>query len=363
VRLAQLLRDPGIAVRLLLIGFPVALVATFLLTRELLPTLGIAGAWLLAAAVTPTDAGLGAPTILNPVVPVRVRRSLNVESGLNDGLATPIVLLALSVLAAHEGVAEPAILEVSVVPVAKALICALGVGLASAWLMDRSRTRSLSSHRGRAIVMLMLPLLLFGLAEVVGANVFIAAFVGGLAFGAASVTLHQEAETAELLEVASDLMGLVVWFFAGAVLLSVLKDGFHWQWLALAVAVLTVLRVVPVFIALLGTGYKWQTVAFLGWFGPRGLATIVFGLLSVEELGRDSPVIATLGGVIMLTVLLSVFAHGISATPLATRYGQWVTRTHPPIEAQPSVEPMPARGRREVLTGRAEMSAPHQNAD
>jgi NhaP-type Na+/H+ or K+/H+ antiporter len=345
VKLAQLRHDPAIAVRLLLIGFPLALVAAFLLTRELLPTLGVAGAWLLAAAVTPTDAGLGAPTILNPVVPVRVRRALNVESGLNDGLATPIVLLALSVLAAEEGVTEPAILEVGIVPVVAALICAVGVGLGSAWLMDRSRKRSLSGHRGRAIATLALPLLLFGLAELVGANAFIAAFVGGLVFGAASVTLDEEPETTQLLEVASDLMGFVVWFFAGAVLLSVLKNGFHWQWLALAVAALTVLRLVPVFIALLGTGYKWPTVAFLGWFGPRGLATIVFGLLSVEELGRHSPVIATLGGVIMFTVLLSVFAHGISAAPLATRYGQWVTRTHPPIEGRPSVEPMPSRGR------------------
>jgi NhaP-type Na+/H+ or K+/H+ antiporter len=345
VKLAQLGRDPGIAVRLLLIGFPLALVAAFLLARELLPTLGIAGAWLLAAAVTPTDAGLGAPTILNPVVPVRVRRSLNVESGLNDGLATPIVLLALSVLAAEEGVSEPAIMEVGIVPVVAALLCAVGMGLASAWLMDRSRTRTLSGHRGRAIATLALPLLLFGVAELVGANAFIAAFVGGLVFGAASVTLDEEPETTQLLEVASDLLGFVVWFFAGAVLVSILNNGFHWQWLALAVAALTVLRLVPVFIALLGTGYKWPTVAFLGWFGPRGLATIVFGLLSREELGKDSPVIGTLGGVIMFTVLLSVFAHGISAAPLATRYGQWVTRTHPPIEDHPSVEPMPSRGR------------------
>ncbi|MDH6243592.1 cation:proton antiporter [Mycobacterium sp. OTB74] len=345
VKLAQLRREPGIAVRLLVIGFPLALVATFLLTRELLPTLGIAGAWLLAAAVTPTDAGLGAPTILNPVVPVRVRRNLNVESGLNDGLATPIVLLALSVLAAKEGVTEPTILEVSIMPVVAALICAVGVGLASAWLMDRSRRRSLSSHRGRAIATLAVPLLLFGLAELVGANAFIASFVGGLVFGAASVTLDEEPETTQLLEVASDLMGFVVWFFAGAVLLLVLENGFHWQWLALAVAALTVLRLVPVFIALLGTGYKWPTVAFVGWFGPRGLATIVFGLLSQEELGRGSPVIGTVGGVIMFTVLLSVFAHGISAAPLATRYGQWVTGAHPPIEGHPSVEPLPSRGR------------------
>ena len=345
VRLSQLRRDSGIALRLLLIGFPLALVATFLLTRELLPTLGVAGAWLLAAAVTPTDAGLGASTILNPVVPVRVRRGLNVESGLNDGLATPIVLLALSVLAAEENITEPSILQIGLVPVLKALICAVCVALASAWLMDRSRTRSLSGRRGRAIATLVLPLLLFGLAEVIGANAFIAAFVGGLAFGAASVTLHEVPETAQLLEVASDLMGFVVWFFAGVLVVNVFKDGFHWQWLALAIATLTVLRLVPVAIALLGTGYKWPTVTFLGWFGPRGLATVVFGLLSLEKLGRESPVIGTLGGVIMCTVILSVLAHGITAAPLSRRYGQWVARTRPPIEGHRSVEPMPARGR------------------
>jgi NhaP-type Na+/H+ or K+/H+ antiporter len=346
VKLNQLRRDPGIAIRLLLIGFPLALAATYLLTRELLPTLGVAGAWLLAAAVTPTDAGLGAATILNPVVPVRVRRGLNVESGLNDGLATPIVLLALSALAAEEGVAELSILSISVLPVMKAIVGAIALALASAWLMDRSRARSLSGHRGRAIAALMLPLLLFGMSELVGANVFIAAFVGGLAFGTASVTLEEEPETAELLEVASALLGFVVWFFAGALVISVFKRDFRWQWLVLAVAALTVLRMVPVFIALLGTGYRWPTVTFLGWFGPRGLATIVFGLLSLDELGRDSAVMKTIGGVIMLTVLTSVLAHGISAAPLSKRYGQWVARTHPPIEERGSVEPTSPRGRR-----------------
>ncbi len=345
VQLSQLRRDSGIALRLLLIGFPLALVATFLLTRELLPILGVAGAWLLAAAVTPTDAGLGASTILNPVVPLRVRRGLNVESGLNDGLAAPIVLLALSTLVAEENSTEPSILKIGVAPVLMALICAVCVALAAAWLMDRSRSRSLSGRRGRAIATLVLPFLLFGLAEVIGANAFIAAFVGGLAFGAASVTLHEVPETAQLLEVASDLMGFVVWFFAGALVVSISKDGFRWQWLALAIAALTVLRLVPVAIALLGTGYKWPTVTFLGWFGPRGLATVVFGLLSLENLGRESPVIGTLGGVIMCTVMLSVLAHGISAAPLSRWYGQWVARTHPPIEGHRSVEPMRSRGR------------------
>ncbi len=345
VKLGKLRRDPGIALRLLGIGFPIAIVATYLLTHEFLPALGVAGAWLVAAAVTPTDAGLGAPTMLNPVVPLRVRRALNVESGLNDGLATPLVLLALSSLVADEGATEPSVLSVGFVPVALAVILAVAGGLGAAWLMDRSRERHFSSRRGRAIVTLVLPLLLSGLADIIGANTFITAFVGGLVFGAASLTVEVEPETSGLLEVSADLLGFVVWFFAGGLVLTVFADGIRWEWVLVAVAALTVLRIVPVWIALIGTGFRWQTVAFLGWFGPRGLATIVFGLLALEELGAESPVMSDLSGVIALTVLLSVFAHGVSAAPLSVWYGRWVKRTHPPIEDVQSVEPMPSRGR------------------
>jgi NhaP-type Na+/H+ or K+/H+ antiporter len=350
VKLSRLRQDPGIAARLLLIGFPLALVATFLLTRELLPALGVAGAWLLAAAITPTDAGLGAPTVLNPVVPMRVRRGLNVESGLNDGLATPIVLLALSALAAEAGDSTPGVMKVGVVPLLLAVVLAVAVGLVTAWSVDRSRLHGLSGRRGRAIATLALPLMLFGLAEVAGANAFIAAFVGGLVFGAACTTLDAEHETSSLVEVAADLLGFVVWFFAGGILLVVFESDFSWTWPLMAVLALTVLRIVPVFLALLGTGFRMPTVLFFGWFGPRGLATIVFGLLSAEELGLETAVIADVAGVIAFTVLFSVFAHGISAGPLAARYGAWAQRTDAPIEHEPSVEPM--RGRGVPATGR-----------
>ena len=345
VKLSRLREDPGISLRLLLIGFPLALVATFLVTRELIPTLGVAGAWLLAGAVTPTDAGLGAPTIMNPKVPVRVRRGLNVESGLNDGLATPVVLMALAAIAAEEGVDQPGILQVGLVPVILALLVAIVVALASAWLMDRSRERRLSGRRGRSIATLVLPLFIFGVADVIGANVFIAAFVAGFVFGAASMTLQAEEETSQLLEVSSDLLGFVVWFFAGGIVLLVFEEGIEWRWLLLALLVLTALRMLPVFLALIGTGFKWPTITFIGWFGPRGLATVVFALLALEELGPDSPVMKPLSAVIGVTVLISVFAHGISAAPLSSMYGAWVKRTNSPIEREDSVEPAPGRGR------------------
>ena len=345
VRFNQLRHDPGIAVRLLVIGFPLALLVTALVAGSLLPALGAAGAALIAAAITPTDAGLGAPTVLNPIVPLRVRRGLNVESGLNDGLATPIVLMTLGVLAEREDAPIPGLLGIGVVPVLLALGCAVVLAWVTAWCLDRSRDRHLSGWRGRQIAALFLPALLFGVAEMIGANAFIAAFVGGLVFGAASTTLAEEHETAGLLETAADLLGFVVWFLFGGVLLRVFASGLKWQWLVIAVLALTVLRVIPVALALIGTGFHWRTVAFIGWFGPRGLATIVFGLLALEELGRDSPFIDDVAGVLAATVMLSVFAHGFSAGPLSQAYGKWAERTHDPIGVEPSVEPLPSRGR------------------
>ena len=346
VRINQLRHDPGIALRLLAIGFPLALLATFLLAGSLLPALGAAGAWLIAAAITPTDAGLGAPTVLNPIVPLRVRRGLNVESGLNDGLATPIVLVALGVLAELEDAPIPGLLGIGVASVLLALVVAIALAWAVAWLLDRSRGRGLSGRRGRQIATLFLPALLFGVAELIGANAFIAAFVGGMVFGAASKTLAEEHETGDLLETAADLLGSVVWFLFGGLLLLVFADGLKWQWLVIAVLALTLLRLIPVALSMIGTGFTWRTVVFLGWFGPRGLATIVFGLLALEELGSSSPFIDDVGGVMAVTVILSVVVHGLSSGPLSQAYGDWVKRTDAPIGVEPSsIEPMSSRGR------------------
>lgn len=345
VRLSRLRRDPGVAVRLLAIGFPLALVATFLVAHPLFPALGAAGAWLIAAAITPTDAGLGAPTVLNPAVPLRVRRGLNVESGLNDGLATPIVLMALSVLAERENAPIPGLLGVGMASVVSAAVCAVLLALAAAWCVDRSRARHTSGRRGRQIAVLLLPALLFGVAELLGANAFIAAFLGGLIFGFACKSLAEEHETGGLLETSADLLGFVVWFLFGGLLLRVFAGGLDWRWVLIGLLAITVLRVVPVAVAMIGAGFRWPTIAFLGWFGPRGLATIVFGLLALEELGSDSPHIQQVSGALAVTVLLSVFLHGFTAGPLSRKYGEWASRVGAPIVAEPADEVMASRGR------------------
>ena len=342
VRLTELRRDPWIPLRLLAVGFPLALALTTAGTAWLLPAAGLAGAVLIAGAITPTDAGLGAPTILNPVVPTRVRRALNVESGLNDGLATPVVLAALTVLVESTGGTEETVLSLAAVPVMQALAIGLVIGLVGAVALDASRAHHFSSARARSLALLMLPLLGFAAAEITGANVFIAAFVAGLAFGRASRSVAEEQGVTESLELTSDLLSLVLWLLAGILIVDVFAGGLRWQWLVISTAALTVLRIVPVAVAMLGTGFRLPTVLVLGWFGPRGIATIVFGLIAVEDLGAD-PVLVDVAGVLGLTVTLSVVAHGVSAGVLSQRYGEWVARTHGPIESEPSVEPMQGR--------------------
>jgi len=355
VQLRALRSDAGVPIRLLAIGFPLALVATLAVVVLMFPALGVAGALLLAASVTPTDAGLGAPTVLNPSVPVRIRRALNVESGLNDGLATPIVLFALALLAAEEGGGSHSIMSLALIPAALALLVAVVVGAVAAWAIDLSDRSHASSATSRSVALLAVPFLSFGIATAIGANAFITAFVAGLVFGAMSKTNKTQPLTSQTLEIAADLLGYVVWFMAGGLLLLVLETQVKWQWVVAAVTILTLLRIVPVALSLLGVGFRPPTIAFIGWFGPRGLATIVFALMAVEELGTSNPAIPDYLGVVTFTVLLSVFAHGVSAGPLSARYASWVARANPAAETAASVAPRARSGatRHGELGGRA----------
>ncbi|MDX5398372.1 MAG: cation:proton antiporter, partial [Actinomycetes bacterium] len=308
---------------------------------------GVAGAVLIAGAITPTDAGLGASTILNPAVPARVRRALNVESGLNDGLATPVVLAALAVAVGESDPTRPvpAILSIGAIPLLLGVAIGIGVGLAGAFLLDRSKGRELSGETTRALAVLTLPFLALSVAELMEANGFITAFIAGITFGHASTSVESEPSAREGVVLVADLLGFVMWVTAGGLLVRVLQEGFRWQWLVIAVLALTVVRAAAVMASLLGTGFRPPTVLFLSWFGPRGLASIVFGLLALEELGRDSDLVLDVTGVVGLTVLLSVLLHGATAGPLARRYGAWASRNVVPIEAEPSTEPIASRGR------------------
>ncbi|HYN65394.1 MAG TPA: cation:proton antiporter [Ornithinibacter sp.] len=341
VRPRRIAADRGLVARLLLVGLPLTMAAGWLLGVVLFPGLPTMMLLLLAAAVAPTDAGLGAATVLNPVVPVRVRRMLNVESGLNDGLCTPFVLFAIAALAGEEGLGPVESIWAALGDLAVGIAVGIAVGAGAGLILGWSREHGLSSRHTRPLAALVLPVIAYFGAELAGGNAFVAAFVAGSAFAGVARWAEEE-ETLELTEALADPLGFAVWFAFGFIAVPVLVENVGWAEVTFSVLALTLLRMVPVALALLGTGLRAPTVAFVGWFGPRGLASVVFTLLALEALELDANltrVVAT----ICLTVLLSVLAHGFSADPLSARYGAWAQRTRPTQEMLDSIEPRSRR--------------------
>ena len=331
VRPREIGSDRGFYARLLLIGFPLTILLGFLIARLLFPDLPVMMVLLLASALAPTDAGLGAPTVLNPVVPTRIRRALNVESGLNDGLATPVVLFAIAVLAGEEGLGPRETIASALVEVALGVVAGVAVGAAGGALLGWSRQHRMSTTASRTLGVLMIPLLAYGAALVMSGNGFVAAFISGTAFAGSAAWIHEEESALLGAEEFADLLGYAVWLVLGLVAVPLVWREAGWRELVFALLALTLVRMLPVALSLLGTHLRPQTVAFIGWFGPRGLASVVFSLIALESLDVDDDLRVVLA-TISLTVLLSVIAHGLSAQPLASRYGAWVSRVTPPAE-------------------------------
>lgn len=341
LRWSELREDETLPSRLLLIGFPLTVVTGFLLGAFLAPEAGWAAAALLASILAPTDAALGLGVFTNRDVPVRIRRALNVESGLNDGMATPLVTLFLALVVAQEGGAANWVAE-SVRAVGIALAVALVVGTVPGRLIAASRRKGWTTDVPERLAILATALLAYGGAVVIEGNGFVAAFVAGLVFSVAS-----RGEVRESVEFTEDLglfASFLVWAIFGVVLLApVLESGLHWRPILYAALSLTLVRMIPVTVSMLGSGLRRVTILFMGWFGPRGLASVVFTLIAFETLNHEGMVPATLVEIATWTVLLSVIAHGVTARPLARVYGAAVANE--PAEQlrhlAPEVEPMP----------------------
>ncbi|WP_322919156.1 cation:proton antiporter domain-containing protein [Nocardioides renjunii] len=342
VDVSRLRRDVGVPARLLGIGLPLSIVTGSVLAAWIFADATWALALFVGAALAPTDAALSAQVVGDERVPGRVRRVLNVESGLNDGIATPVVVFALAVVAADlaPGVHGESAEGRALLDLAVGLGVGLVVGLAAALLVGLGAARRWIAPGGRRLATLGAALGSFSLAVALDGNGFIAAFVAGAAFGAvlprrpAEGDEAHEADEADeveeavvLPELLGQLAGLAVWFLFGAALLPVALDHLSVAAVGYAVLSLTAVRMVPVAVATLGAGLDRSTVLFIGWFGPRGLASVVFALLAVEELG-ESAVTGEAVAVIALTVTLSVVLHGVSAGPLGARYRRTHQITH-----------------------------------
>jgi NhaP-type Na+/H+ or K+/H+ antiporter len=320
VRLTAAGHDLPITLRLLAVGLPLSIACGLAVGAVFFDSLPIALVGVIAAGLAPTDAALSASIIGDQRLPRGVRRVLNVESGLNDGIATPVVTFCIASAAGVLGIASHdhesgwgALLDFAL-----GVATGIAVGACGASLLVVAHAHGWMAHSARRLAALALALLSFLVASQVGGNPFVSAFVGGLAFGA--VARGVRAQAVELAQLGGEVLSLVLWFVFGAVFVLPAFDDADIEVFAYALCSLTVVRMVPVAIALAGSGASRATVAFVGWFGPRGLASIVFALLASEELGEGDPRVDAAVQAIVVTVVLSVVAHGITARPLATRY-------------------------------------------
>jgi NhaP-type Na+/H+ or K+/H+ antiporter len=314
--LRDLRRDVGRYVRLLGIGLPLTIALGWALAAWFFPQLGLWLALFVGAALAPTDAALGVPVVTNPAVPSRVRELITVESGLNDGIATPVVMLAIAGAAAAAGLESAEGAGHAAVQLILGAAVGVAIGAAGGWLLRKARQRRWASEEFTGIAVLALALLAYATALSLGGNGFVAAFCGGIAFGASAG--KRAPEELVYLGQTGELVSTLVWLAFGAVAVPIMLDRLTVLLVVYAALSLTVVRMLPVVVAAIGSGLDRRTIAFVGWFGPRGLASLVFALLALEALG---PVADEAVAVVTVTVLLSVVAHGLSAAPLAARYG------------------------------------------
>jgi len=316
VSLRELREDMSPCLRLLGVGLPLTIGLGTVLALALFTGLNGWLALVIGAALAPTDAALGASMMINPAVPARIRRLINVESGLNDGIATPFVLIALAGAATDEHVASIGPAE-AVAELALGVLIGAVVGGAGGWVTRTARERGWGDEGFAGPAVLALAACAYACSLALHGNGFIAAFVGGLAFGAASGQAGRR--LVPFVEESGGLLSLLVWLAFGAIAVVPALRALTWQTVVYAVLSLTVLRMAPVALALTGAGLGRAAVVFIGWFGPRGLASVVFALLALEDLGEKDAGPAV--QVITVTVLLSVVLHGATAEPLARRYG------------------------------------------
>jgi len=318
----------GLESRLLGLGLPLTIAAGGLAAYLLFPDENLGVMLLIGAALAPTDAALGLPIFRNPHIPERIRQSLNVESGLNDGLVTPFVAL-FTAYAIAEGVnGSGSWLSHSLREIGIGISVGIVFGLVGGYFLRQAKIRGMTSEVSGQIAFFAICIATFFGARELEGNGFIAAFVGGLALG--WVMKEASSEFVEFTETAGTGLSLMVWTVFGAVFLPLaIDEAFSWRVVIYAVLSITVVRMIPVAISLINTHESRSTVAVMGWFGPRGLASLVFltgSLISLEAAGED---VTTLVGTMAWTISLSVLLHGITAGPVGRWYESRLTRKTP----------------------------------
>jgi NhaP-type Na+/H+ or K+/H+ antiporter len=341
IDLRALRREYTVPARLLGIGLPLTIAFGATLAALVFQQISFTEAVVVAVLLAPTDAALGQAVVTEPRLPSRIRQGLNVESGLNDGLCVPLLFIALAVAEADAGGITDAHAGRLVTEQIGWGICGGVIGGAvTAAAVAFGIRRRLIEASWLQVVPAAGAALAYGFAAPLGGSGFIAAFVAGMVFSA--VRRPDRGEVTYLTDQLGEVLNAVTLLAFGAVLLSPALGDLDWHIVVYAVASLTVVRILPVAIAMVGTGARRPTTAFLGWFGPRGLASIVFALIVVHD--ADLPHVGTIVAATYVTVGLSVLAHGVTAAPLTRRYVSWF-ESHP-ANRRPAMESVHAEAHR-----------------
>ena len=333
----KLRREISVPLRLLGIGLPLTIALGALAAAVIFGQLTFWEAVILGVILAPTDAALGQAVVTEPRVPGRIRQGLNIESGLNDGICVPLLFAAVAAADVESHISEGRSgLELLLEEVGYGVVGGVAAGVLIGAIVLYGGRRDLIDSAWRQVIPAAGAALAYGTADALGGSGFIAAFVAGMVFRA--VIKRDPEEMNRLTEEVGSVLNGVTFVLFGAILLGPALGELSWQLALYAALSLTVVRIVPVAIAMLGSHARLPTLGFLGWFGPRGLASIVFALIVIEESQLPHEHLMVLA--IYLTVGLSVFAHGVTAAPLANRYADWFERhprdTAPPMESAPA---------------------------
>lgn len=341
INLHELRPQAGLPVRLLGVGLPLTIALGVVVAAFVFDQLSFGEALILAVVLAPTDAALGQAVVSDRQIPMRIRQGLNVESGLNDGISVPLLFAAVAAADVESGIADGRAVEILLLEeIGFGVVAGAFAGVIIAAVLIFSSRHHLITGGWKQVVPAAGAAFGYGVASALGGSGFIAAFVCGLAFRAA--LKRDPVDVNRLTEEVGGVLSGITFLLFGAILLEPALGEMSWRVILFAVLSLTLIRMLPVAVSMIGTGSRLPTVSFVGWFGPRGLATIVFALIIVEQSQLPHQNLIVL--VAYLTVGMSIFLHGASASPLARRYAGWYKRNHGPDSQEAAADLSRPRG-------------------
>lgn len=307
-----LMKNISIPVRLLLIGLPLTIVLGMLGGLMIFKGFSWIELGILATLLAPTDAALGKAVVTNQSVPTKIRESLNVESGLNDGICVPVLFFLIELFTAQtgEGLKFPFGLILFLEEIGIGLIAGLAATFIVDRLVDYSEKHEGISKSWKTLVIIALAFTCFTAAQLAGGSGFIACFTGGLLYSV--LNRKYKHELLEAAEGAGDTLSMLTWLIFGSVVVASNLKFFTWEVIIYALLSLTMIRIIPVLLSLIRSGFSGREKLFIGWFGPRGLASIVFAIIVFDvDLPHKETIILTA----VCTILLSIILHGFTANP------------------------------------------------